>query len=340
MWRQHVPASYTNENGVKCGGFVPTYMPSGFLDSMAYLKSSNWGDVSSHGAAAWNRFRPTRSGADMGIFLGEVREIPRMFATTAKGFAQLWRDMGGSLKSFAPKSVANHWLNTQFGWFPFLADLRDFYKTAKNLDKRLKQLRRDNGRWVRRKGVFSNDFEQTVVLNTSNVAGLNPSGSTYHYNSPKGYQFAMRKQTQRVWFSGAFRYWIPGDPDSWWWNARATGLLFGLRPSPSLLWELTPWSWLIDWWSDVGDAIANISSIYFDNLCAKYAYLMAHTTQEVQYAGMNNFITGPVKLNYYAKIERKQRIEASPFGFGLTGGDFTNRQWSILGALGISRIKY
>jgi len=38
--------------------------------------------------------------------------------------------------------------------------------------------------------------------------------------------------------------------------------------------------------------------------------------------------------SYYS--EKKERIRASPYGFGRTPGSFSDRQWSILTALGMS----
>lgn len=262
-----------------------------------------------------------------------------MLMTTAKGFHNIWKSMGGSPQGFGPKAVANHWLNTQFGWFPFLSDLRDFYNTVKDLDKKLKQLRRDNGRWVRRRGTVSRTSEVEVVAESTTVPGLVPVLYTQLYNIPYGGYRVVRSNTQRVWFEGAFRYWIPGKPDSWEWNVRAYAMLFGVQPSPSLLWELTPWSWLIDWCSDAGDAIANMSSIMFDNLCAKYAYIMGTTSQEVTSTGWSNFKSGYLQNSWSASMTRKKREQASPFGFGLSSGSFSARQWSILTALGLTRLR-
>jgi len=323
------------------GGFLPSLNPCDFLSysSLEGFINSNTGDVSDYGAAGWNKFRPTNSGAQIGVALGEIREIPRMLRTTAKGFHDLWRSMGGNLKSFGPKNVANHWLNTQFGWFPFLSDLRDFYDITKNLDTRLKQLRRDNGRWIRRGGTVRKSAETEVVLNDSTTVGFWPSLAPGLYaGSPPGSRMVTRLNEQRIWFRGAFRYWIPGKPDSWQWRARAVAQLYGLQPSPSLLWELTPWSWLIDWCADAGDAIANLSSILFDNLCAKYAYVMGTTAQTVTFYGRINSVNGPMSESWTASLVRKSRVPASPFGFGLTGGDFSARQWSILSALGLTRM--
>lgn len=318
------------------------FMPSEYLGYSSlsdYMANSGDDEVSQYGAAGWNKFRPTRSGADLGTFLGEAHEIPRMLKTTAKGFANLWRSMGGSLSGFTPKKLANHWLNHQFGWLPFLSDLRGLYKTTKTLDKRLKQLRRDNGRWIRRGGTISMETDSEEVLNYQATPGLSPALTSSFYATPYGSAVVTRTIERHYWFEGAFRYWIPGKPNSWQWNARAVAMLYGAYPSPSLLWELTPWSWLIDWWADVGDAIANLSSIWFDNLCAKYSYVMGKTRRIATSVGMSNYASSPVTMTRTAFFETKARAAGSPFGFGLTGGDFTSRQWSILGSLGLTRLR-
>jgi hypothetical protein len=355
----HEPYLHDHETGEgvdkEVGGYAPTIMPSVYLSyaNLADFMASGASDPSSYGAKAWNRFRPTRSGAELGVFLGEIDEVPRMLKTTAKGFSDLWKSQFGRKTalldlfrkkgSLAPKGAANHWLNTQFGWLPFVHDLRDLYETTRNLDKKLKQLRRDNGKWIRRGGTVKREETTEILENNSNVFGLQPFGASPLYASPMGRRLIVRKHDHRIWFRGAFRYWIPGKPDTWLWNARAIAQLYGLYPSPSVIWELTPWSWLIDWWEDAGDAIANLSSIMYDNLCAKYAFLMSHWQQTVVYVGSVNYHPetgcGTVEKTFYASLDAKERLEASPFGFGSTSGDFSARQWSILSALGISKLK-
>jgi len=312
----------------------------GFANLAQYMQGSGDDDIESYGAIGWNRFRPTRSGADLGTFLGEIHEVPRMFRTTAKGFSDLWRSMGGSRGAFAPKKVANHWLNHQFGWLPFLSDLRQFYNTAKRLDSKLKQLRRDNGSWIRRGGTIAADEDTEVLDEGTDTPSLWPVADSLLLQHPYGDYQVTRTTTRNIWFEGAFRYYIPGDTTSWAWNARATAMLFGAYPSPSLVWELTPWSWLIDWCSNVGDVIANVSSIGLDNLAAKYAYVMGHTRRSVSSTGSLNYRSGLVTMTREAFFESKVRLPASPFGFGLTSDDFSARQWSILGALGLSRHSY
>jgi hypothetical protein len=263
-----------------------------------------------------------------------------MFMQTALGFRNLWRAMGGSKTGFGPKSVADHWVNTQFGWSPFINDLRKFWYTTQNLDKRIAQLQRDNGQWKKCGGVVKSEEEEQVVASSATVTGHNPILLSYFYrlSGITGSYEAVRKDSFNVWFSGRFRYWIPNimktDPN-WRWNAAVH--LFGLKPSPSVLWEIIPWSWLIDWCSNVGDVIDNLSARALDNLAAKYAYVMGTKKQEVTLTSVADFYNGPQTETWSGTFTRKLRQEASPFGFDLSSDMFSARQWSILAALGISR---
>ena len=338
------PVDVSNYMYRYAGEHLPTRWPTSYLDhgTMPSLEGdSTWGDASQFGAAGWKKFRPTKPKAGLGVFLGEIRETPRMLKTTAKGFHDVWKRMGGrGTGPMGPKAAANHFLNTQFGWFPFLRDLRDFYYVTKNLDKHLKQVRRDNGKWIRRRGSVSREQNVEVLVNDSNIIGLFPAMSSYLYTTSNyGSRIVTRKFTQRAWFEGAFKYWIPGNPESWHWKLKAVSMLYGIQPNPSVLWNLTPWSWLVDWCSSVGDVLDNLSSIAYDGLCAKYAYVMATTEQEVRYEGTSNYLTGPVTAQWFARITRKSRAKASPFGFGLSSTSFSAKQWAILSALGLTRLR-
>jgi hypothetical protein len=322
------------------GSHLASHYPPVPWGSLSEYTSSDADNIESYGPTGWNRFRPDRSQAQLGIFLGEFKDVPRMLKGTAKGFHDLWRSMGGSKTAFKPKNVANNWLNTQFGWMPFVADLRDFYEVTKNLDNRISQLRRQNNQWQKRSGTVSVEGFEEEMGSGDNTPGLTPVPSTWLFQAPYGWWKTKYVYSRHVWFSARFRYYIPGDTSGWRWRAKAIAQLYGLNPTPSLIWELTPWSWLLDWWTNVGDNIANLSAITFDNLAAKHAYIMGTTSHKFVSEGCNNYKGTPAIGSWSSEIIRKSRFAASPFGFGLDGGDFTARQWSILAALGITRIKY
>jgi hypothetical protein len=106
------------------------------------------------------------------------------------------------------------------------------------------------------------------------------------------------------------------------------------------VWELTPWSWLADWFTNVGDVVANMSTGYAENLAAQYAYVMGTTQISTCWDTSLNTKQGVIHNSSGYTETYKHRVGASPFGFGLTSNDFSARQWSILAALGLSRLKF
>ena len=126
--------------------------------------------------------------------------------------------------------------------------------------------------------------------------------------------------------------------------------LFGLNPTPSLLWEVLPWSWLIDWFSNVGDVVSNMSSNAVDNLVAHYAYVMRTQTVQTTYTAYYKCDTGTTGAYKCSGGEgtctatkltvTKSRAKATPYGFGVSFGGLSAYQVSILGALGMSRSRF
>lgn len=279
------------------------------------------------GAKGWNRYKPGKPVLQLGQFLIELRQLPTL------PLQQFLR-----LKNF--RSLGSEYLNVEFGWKPFLKDLRDMYYFTENFSKRLEQLRRDNGKGVRREGRV--DVTENVSLTeTTGLSSIGqPALATQYYFSANSASFKKSVTTTdrtTYWFSGKFRYWIP-DIGSTQWTQRARQALMGINPTPSLLYEVMPWSWLFDWFGGLGDALSNLSANAAENLAADYAFVMGHKSQEIQASHtfqMNDQVwlaCASTKL-----MEVKKRTQASPFGFGLTLPDLTARQIAILAALGISR---
>lgn len=298
-----------------------------------------WGDVSSYGPTAWKKYRPGKSVADAGVFIGEIRDVPKMLRKSARYFRDLWVAKWGRTPRKKFRSAADQWLNTQFGWLPFLSDLRKFYQAYRDTERIIAQIRCDNGQWIKRGGTVDQQEESEVVLKETEAHMSHPALIPQFYaGPPSGSWYQLTKSSgQKVWFEGRFRYWIP-DTTSVAWNARAIAEIYGIYPNPALLWELTPWSWLVDWGTNVGDVFSNLDTGLAENLAAKYAYVMGTKYTKYTLESKPCFATGysPTHTWVY-ELTRKTRVQANPFGFGLTDLDLTARQWSILGALGITR---
>jgi len=352
------------------GGFGPTTTgwsasPSNVISSadMDGVGSSGkfsgeFGTASELGPSAWRRFAPKLYAADMGQFVGEIREVLPMMRTTAKSFADIWRSFRGrgSDVKFMSKSDANAWLNFQFGWKPFLGDMESLIKSFFMVQDRLQQCKRDNGQFVRRKGLISSTVDnptRTLLWDSHNVSYASngvtprsfPEGLSVGYPAGSNYVSETKlfeEKSEKIWFSGCFRYWVPSfdGPDNLVAHVQNYMRMYGLRISPLLIWNLTPWSWLADWTGNVGANIANYTSAVGDNLTAKYAYIMKETHVALINRTWVNLCPpyGMQNFEWTRGYSVKTRRHASQFGFTIDCPDFTARQWSILAALGISRL--
>lgn len=147
------------------------------------------------------------------------------------------------------------------------------------------------------------------------------------------------KISNKVWFTAKFKYYIPPKSlSSVIWNRRAVASMFGGTITPSVLWEATPWSWLIDWFSNAGDVFANMSDGLADNLVASYAYVMGTRQYAASCQHIADAKTGTgVNFTTTHSWISKRRAEANPFGFGLTFDTLSAKQLSILISLGMAR---
>lgn len=308
-------------------------------------------DAEPFGPTGFKRAKPQIESADLAQMIGEASEIPRMLQTTARGLRDVYRGLGGKPGlAISPRNVADHFLNHEFGWRPFLRDLKKLLYASQEGRRRLAQVKRDSGKLVRRRvTIRQGDPERNHVLRTygpdvyPSLFGQLLKDTQFDGRVCKGYTDYFETVEDRIWFEGAFKYHFP---DLAKFHPQMRGVqkvldlmtIYGLRISPSVLWEVTPWSWLVDWFSTVGDSLDNFSSFAMDAMVAPYAFVMRHriikyTTEACIFTREN----GNLYMSWEAFADTKHRAVASPYGFGLTWPDFTPRQLAILAALGISR---
>lgn len=313
-----IPSAFNVQNA----GTLPGHLSAG---SQAAWLATHQGNM----AKGWNKFKPGKPGANLGQALVELHQIPTI-PRWVKGL-RFYQNLG------------NNYLNYQFGWRPFLNDLMDGVKSAHTMAKRLAQLRRDNGKWVRRRGIISSD---TVVTPISAYGTTSyPLLTSEFYLNPvnPATESQYWHETRKHWFSAAFRYWIPdiNEPD---WEYNAIVKQLGLYPTPGLVWEVLPWSWLVDWFTNIGDVLDNVSGNAAENLTAKYAYLMSSLTVEKRAEArvtVRTQLPEPQTMTLYSSAKiiwtYKLRTAANPFGFGVTYAGLSAKQTMILAALGLSR---
>lgn len=334
------------------GGFWPNSygsmtIPSSDIANMGLSGTygPSYGAGLSYGSAAYNRFKPKINSADLGQTLGEIRETLPMLKTTARGYHDFWKSLGGSKDVFGPKSVADHFLNHSFGWVPFLRDMVNTYITYKTTADKLRRLRQNNGKWSMHGGTVEQIQSQGEFSTREDMAGyVYPALPTAFFDptaaaAGKGVSSTCHTEYySKVWFEGRFRYYIPwlGEDDTTYKQIVNRVQLYGARVSPTLIWKVTPWTWLADWVTNAGDVISNAEDNFF-GLASLYAYVMRHTYYRVVNSSTIRLKAGPVNCVWFQEVVTKTRNGASHFGFGLDELDFNNSQIAILAALGVSR---
>lgn len=309
------PAAFTNSEAVDADLF--NWVPS---------SSSN---LTTLGTTFISDTLPTNPTVDGAVSLAELyREgLPHIIGSSLKESTSFFRTLGSEYLSF------------EFGWKPFVSDLKSAAKAIIDSDDILKQMERDSGRNVRRhrsiprKTITNTVFPESNVVFMSNIeAGAFSGPTTYRVSD-----LLTREQS----FSGCYTfYYEPAMQSQVSRIATQARLLYGLELSPEVVWNLAPWSWLIDWVAEVGPLMNNVSAFSQDGLVLRYGYVMEENFRRVTRTNMRaNVPRGtdlPREVRDTFSGKRLMRRKATPYGFGLDFAGFSTRQWSILGALGIT----
>ena len=299
-------------------------------DAYFYASGGTMGsDVLARGTKMIASSLPTNPAVDGSVALAELfREgIPSMIGSS------LLRD-----RSDFFRNLGSEYLNFEFGWKPLVNDLKDAAKAVVESEKILVQLVRDSGKNVRRRRHFPRERQVEVKYSTLGV----PRGteSIYWWN-PSRARLTDTKYRD-TWFSGCYTFhYDPGHLSEISRIATEARLLYGLELNPEVVWNLAPWSWLVDWFANVGPLLNNVSAFQNDQLALRYGYVMDRhqrvLTQVVDVDPANAGNSLPTSYSERFTIDWKRREQATPYGFGVAHSSFTQRQWAILAALGITR---
>lgn len=358
----HVPAvlpSYTYNGNLWGGLAVPTatlstYPLSGSFTDPTYASQESI--LSSWGVKGWKRARPGNPVASAFVSGGELLKdgLPKV-PLIGGSYYQKGSILRGPLKTLPRralqavasfKNLGKEYLNLRFGWEPLIKDLIEMYNLTQTIDRRIADLRRNNGRNLKRERLLKDSTSVTSSGGSTNGPFgflkptpiiLNPGRSTWQ---------SITTVREKIWFEGRYRYWVPniGSPE---WDRKARAALFGAYPTPHAVWKLLPWSWLIDWFSTVGDSLSNMSDNAVDNLVAQYAHVMrtvetktvttVMTTWGARTGSGPRYPGGSAVASLTQENILKTRMVATPYGFGLSWNGLSAYQQGILGALAVSR---
>jgi hypothetical protein len=355
--------TYYHPNGTNryVGGFdIPSrgefgLAPSGnvyfpFGDQLIFNNGSfSATGLSEWGSKAWSSTAPKLEKASGYVFAAEFRDVPRMLKTTSRLFHDIWKSLGGHLKSktMTPKGAADQFLNHQFGWRPFTKDVSGFYNTITDIDNIIKRLQDENGQWIRNRATLK--VEETSTKVGGGIGMFLFPSTTFQ----SGGWFGAASPTYEIWDEtsthitsvGMFRYYRPefdrsqdgGYIDSIRKLQRQL-TVYGVRISPSNIYKATPWTWAADWISDTGRYVDRVNDMLIDSVAAKYLYVTSRKVTQRRYVATLPFPSGTLTAEFVVGLKTTQREGAlSPYGLNLSLSNLSARQLAIAGALGLTR---
>lgn len=259
------------------------------------------------------RFNPAKPIVNLPVSIAELRDLPKLFKIAGSTFL---------------KKGGGAYLNFQFGWKPFLSDLKgllDFQQTTEN---RLRQLKRLFDRGGSSHRVENGSAEQTTVSTSPPFLG-----STIYYRqsgSAKGWLVVK-------WIPETVYTLNPPSHDEL--RRRAFRSAYGLNVNISTVWEALPWTWLIDWFSDIGDylSVSHNSVGFRPGACYQMIQSEARSTNGIigphPAFAPNLTVDGPSTV--YSV--RKTRTVVSPTTISVRAPILSPSQLGILGALALTK---
>lgn len=285
------------------------------------------------GAEAISIIDPTNPNAQTGVALGEIVHDKKV---SLPGI-QAWKR-----RTEVARAAGSEYLSLQFGWLPLVSDMKNTAQSVKDGNTIMENYRSSSGTLVHREFAFDDIVTESEEVVKTGVRCSYGSSSSSAFNDSPTDVTRKRNTTVKRWFSGSFTYDASHDSIE-----RCLGYgseadkLFGLTLTPDTVWELTPWSWAIDWFSNAGNVISNATSFGLAGLVMKYGYIMEETSIIDTYSMPTTGLKGPHGPPPDAIVKQtiKRRREANPFGFGVSWDGLTPTQLAITAALGITRLR-
>jgi len=185
------------------------------------------------------------------------------------------------------RDIANAHLSTMFGWMPLVDDVRKLLDLQKRINKRIEEVERmfrNGGQTRSMKFGKSHAFDSGTISLASDSAAGSASGLRTHITEAERW--------------GSVR-WIP---DEWPTDTsnflnkhqQVTRAVEGLTYNELVAgaWDLVPWTWVADWFADVGSFIrtkANTIPAHYDQCC-----IMTRTTtrSSVEVTNRSTWLSG------------------------------------------------
>lgn len=263
------------------------------------------------------RTNPSRSIIDLPVSLFELRELPDLVRSLGNNLIRRW---------------AKGTLMREFGWTPLASDYNALLSFSKSTSDRMELLKKLSTAPMLRK----------VNLYDSTVTG--PRTSREVQSTPVAWYHEVTEQTmtsRKVW---GYVTWTPDvsgferikkyDPD---FKSLSRNIVLGTTLDAYTLWNALPWSWLADWYGNIGDYLLSKRNLV---PCTPNVPSICETTTSVRHSQVisGRFIEPgdfPVEFRRVTKARSRASADLPSAHMPL----LTQRQVNILASLAVLRLR-
>lgn len=312
------------------------------------------GEIRARGNKMIRNSRPTKPHSNLGQWFGELRDANRLGS------------LNDSMSSFSsaysiPRNIGGAYLNWQFGWNGFVGDLKAACEALLHAEDLINQFLEDSTKlhYRKRAEILSQGAYQTSGILSSNNYNFRRTS----FNSPvigasvgvntmfgetvsRSHWRASISWTEQLRTFAVFEFFVY-DPNGAVNRIRrasqfARKLLGEPLLSASTIYELHPWTWLGDWFVDVGGLLAFQESVASDSTVARrcgtvYEYeINGHLHVDIR-ATIDPNSTLKGQLETFSERKFQRRRPGNPYDLSVDWSHLTPKQWTILGALGLTR---
>jgi hypothetical protein len=241
--------------------FLADYYRTSGVNGFGHLALSDKGNVA-YATSVAARTSPSRPYVDVPVDILQLGEVTDLIRKTGKGILAF---------------LGTQNLRYQFAIAPLVDDIYKLCSFQEQVARRILELDRlTSARGLRR----------TIKLGKVDSLNISSSGSRV-VNSTKSLQYTVPYEVRTSLEVGGHARWIPSvslshlSPD----RKRMLALrsVLGLTLDFKTLWEIIPWSWLIDWGSSLGNYLAANRNIVPATLAS--VSVTRHTRTSHSYSG-------------------------------------------------------
>lgn len=185
---------------------------------------------------------PYRPLVDLPLFLFEFKDFPAMLRHAGRVLS--FRGGGKAKPEDGPGAI----LAYQFGWAPLVSDVLSLFNLAKSIDDRMRYLRNlEKGSRVRR-SLGKHEIPRLGDPISYSTFALNTGSFAYRAD-------VATKETTKVWYTANAKLLEPLPEDFGELRVLSAKIVTGLTFRPWSVWDYLPWTWLIDYFLNIGDLL-------------------------------------------------------------------------------------